>query len=594
MNVYVRCGSKRLVGWLLTIAAVVAAQGISVAWAQTPTCDLDPTRTVFAGGPGTQACRQFDGDESACNQAFHQSRFGVASCFFDNGSCFGCGPSNEGLQCTNTCLPPPQCAGDPMRTIFTGGPQTAACQQLSDDPQACNQAFHRDRDGQFASCFSFLACRPCGAGSPRSAGSQSGGAQDAINGDGQFCINTCQPPPDCLDQARTIFAGGPGTDACQQFNGDETSCEQAFHLGRNGVATCFYDTNTDDCRGCGPSNENQGNCTNTCVPPPTCTDDPSRTIFAGGPGTNACRQYDNDQSSCEQAFHRGSAGIASCFYNSDEDECRGCGPANEGQGNCTNTCDPATCAEDPSRTIFAGGPDTGACRQYDNDQSSCEQAFHRGVAGIASCFYDSDEDECRGCGPSNERQGNCTNTCVPPPTCDEDPSRTIFAGGPDTNACRQYDNDQASCGQAFHRGDDDYISSCFYNTSTGACRGCGPSNQNKGRCTNTCAPPPTCLDESRSTFGACDQFAGNVAACEQAFQLQQGGLTASCAVEPLCLGCGPSNQQQGLCTNECAVAPTVTTPAVSWAGLFGIVAALLGLALYKLYRRGETTDLPNY
>ena len=40
----------------------------------------------------------------------------------------------------------------------------------------------------------------------------------------------------------------------------------------------------------------------------------------------------------------------------------------------------------------------------------------------------------------NERAGLCTNTCVPPPSCD-DSSRTIFAGGPGTAACRQFDGD---------------------------------------------------------------------------------------------------------------------------------------------------------
>jgi hypothetical protein len=572
--------------WCRKLAVLAMLQVASAAWSQPPTC-LDPTRTVFAGGPGTEACRQFDGDETACNNAFHQSQVGPASCFFQNGQCFGCGPRNEGLQCTNTCVPPPQCA-NPARTIFTGGPGSGACRQLDGDAQACGQAFHRDAQGQFASCFVSYSCQPCGGSRPDlTAGAESQDA--AVNGKRQACTNTCQPTPPCLDEQRTVFAGGPGTRACRQFDGDQAKCEQAYHLGARGVATCFYDANNDSCLGCGPSNENQGACTNTCVPPPSCAEDPGRTIYAGGPGTEACRQFNSDQTSCEQAFHRGGNGIASCFY-TENDTCQGCGPNNERNGQCINTCDPPTCAKDPSRTIFAGGPGTEACTQFNGDQTSCEQAFHRGANGIASCFYTAN-DTCQGCGPNNERNGQCINSCDPP-TCAEDSSRTIFAGGPGTSACQQFDGDKASCEKAFHRGDDDYISSCFYNNSNNSCRGCGPSNQNEGRCTNTCAPPPTCLDEARTTFASCEQFGTDVAACAHAFQLQQGGTTVSCVAEAECLGCGPNNEAQGLCTNDCVAAPVFTTPTTSYSGLLAVTLGLLGMAFYRLYRRPKASGSP--
>ena len=148
------------------------------------------------------------------------------------------------------------------------------------------------------------------------------------------------PPPSCEDPSRTIFAGGPGTQACHQFDGDQTSCEAAWHMSGAGYpASCFYDAGI--CSGCGPSNEGAGLCTNTCVPPlppPSC-DDPSRTIFTGGPGTAACHQFDGDQTSCEVAWHlTASLTPASCFFNSSV--CSGCGPSNEGAGLCVNTCIP--------------------------------------------------------------------------------------------------------------------------------------------------------------------------------------------------------------------------------------------------------------
>ena len=83
------------------------------------------------------------------------------------------------------------------------------------------------------------------------------------------------PPPSCEDPSRTIFAGGPGTQACHQFDGDQTSCEAAWHMSGAGYpASCFYDAGI--CSGCGPSNEGAGLCTNTCVPPlpPPPRDDP--------------------------------------------------------------------------------------------------------------------------------------------------------------------------------------------------------------------------------------------------------------------------------------------------------------------------------
>jgi len=69
------------------------------------------------------------------------------------------------------------------------------------------------------------------------------------------------------------------------------------------------------------------------------------------------------------------------------------------------------CEGSPSRTVFAG--ETGACQRFNGDRPGCESAFEsRGPGeGAVSCFFDNDE-ECVGCGPSEENLGFCTNSCT--------------------------------------------------------------------------------------------------------------------------------------------------------------------------------------
>ena len=75
----------------------------------------------------------------------------------------------------------------------------------------------------------------------------------------------------------------------------------------------------------------------------------------------------------------------------------------------------ASCA-DPARMTFAGGRLSGACQQFSNDPTSCEQAWHIGADGNpSSCFFGTNnrgETGCFGCGPTNEQNVKCTNTCL--------------------------------------------------------------------------------------------------------------------------------------------------------------------------------------
>lgn len=589
-----------------------------------PTCEADPARIIFAGGPGSSACRIFNGNRRLCEQAFHLGGGGVSSCWYDADAerCQGCGPANQdsGL-CVNTCRPV-RCAGDETRTVFTGGPTSDTCVRFDGDPAGCATAFALGEGGVHSCWYELEAdnCRSCDANA-LAAG---------------LCVNACAACE--ADPSRTLFAGGPGTRACRQFDGDQASCASAFHRDDCGNdVSCFYNSN-GECRGCGPENESEGNCQNTCAAgPPRCANDPSRTIFAGGPETSACHRFDDDPTSCQKAFHRNQCGAATaCYYDYAGGECRGCGrnnlidgacvdtcasgplpcandpsrtvfagfkdtsdcgnlglaagtaaceagyqfgssgpescfmdgstctacdPENEADGACANTCvsGPSSCAADPTRTVFAGGPGTSACRQFDGDQAACESAFHRGRCGVASCYYDAASGSCRGCGPANIEDGKCLNTCDPP-SCDGDPTRDLFVGGPGTQACTTLNDSPSACARAYHRGADG-VASCWYDADAERCRGCGRQNQDAGLCANTCV---TCeRDPSRTVLAGgpdyCAQFAGNRTACESAFQLdEECPLTVSCFYDGSsedCRPCDADNAADGRCTNTCANGP---------------------------------------
>ncbi len=437
----------------------------------TPTC-LDGARTNFVGGPFTAACRVYDNNQSACEQSYAMSSDGVVSCYFDtnSNSCRGCGPE-AGNSCTNSCIPPPTCANDSNRTIFTGGPDSEACRQFDGDPNNCDTAFARSSMGITSCFYTGGECQGCGP-----------------NNEGRSCQNDCVSPPPCMeDPNRPVFAGSLDNQGCGQFNGNQSGCDTAYVRDYNGgVTSCFY-TN-GECTGCGPGDEGTS-CSNECIPPPTCNNDPNRIVFTGGPNSAACRQFDGNQSSCETAFARSSDGITSCFYQASDDTCRGCGPGNVGVA-CQNECvSPPPCPQDGTRTIFTGGSESEGCHQFDGNPVGCATAYNEGDAGIASCYYAGGR--CRGCGPDNVNSGKCVNTCVPTPMCANDPSRALFG-------CGNYNDDISACNHAFGVDQSGGPISCV---AVQNCRGCGPSNQANGRCTNACDMLPPAKAPVMSGYG---------------------------------------------------------------------------------------------
>jgi hypothetical protein len=153
--------------------------GLTVVVGATPAgaaiCANDPSRTIFAGGPGAGvgggACMQFT-DKATCNMAFHQSGAGpLAPCAWNGSSCFG--NTNGRVSGTSpSCeqLPAQQSCADSARTIkLAGGTDggssgSAVCQDLTDEAM-CETAWHTTTKGVgIACCWTGSGCRGSVAG----------------------------------------------------------------------------------------------------------------------------------------------------------------------------------------------------------------------------------------------------------------------------------------------------------------------------------------------------------------------------------------------------------------------------------------------
>ena len=140
---------------VLALATVLVVLGCLTTSAGALVCARDPSRTLFAGGPGTDACSNIN-DQSTCVRSFHLSGAGhLAPCAWD-GSCFG-NTANFEDSAPQSCelLPDPQTCIDPTRTIkLTGGdgdPRVMACQAITDE-ESCEMAWHTTRKGVGIAC----------------------------------------------------------------------------------------------------------------------------------------------------------------------------------------------------------------------------------------------------------------------------------------------------------------------------------------------------------------------------------------------------------------------------------------------------------
>jgi hypothetical protein len=194
---------------------------------------------------------------------------------------------------------------------------------------------------------------------------------------------------------------------CRAFDGNRAGCEGAWTDSEEGATSCFFFKNLClPCEDCGLRGRA---CTNACRAPeprPTCQD-ATRTQFVGGPNTEACKAL-TTQASCEMAFHRTRHDTAaSCYWTGTA--CEGCGPNREGNGACTNTCTTGITCADPTRTVRKA-----RCRDVGNDPTMCATAWHvaRDEGNVAaSCWFDTQETQCKGCGLRQEVKGVCDNVC---------------------------------------------------------------------------------------------------------------------------------------------------------------------------------------
>jgi parallel beta-helix repeat protein len=316
-------------------------------------CTGDPTRTFFAGGPKAMACRQFDGDETGCDTAWAVSRSnGVAavSCFWEDSEseCRGCGSNNQD-KCANSCEEASgagisvESANVSIRSLTVRGGIASGI--FVDSAGTAARISRVDIKGTAGACVAVRAAstqlkqstlNACGSGVDVAADdvlvqkvsvSQCGDSCIFVEGDGaRIKGNQVSLGETCIEIE--------GNDAVVTDN-TATLCD-GYGIEVDGNSMAVSDNATDATDSAGISVE--------CNERETyCVGDATRTFFAGGPYTMACRQFDGDSTGCATAWaiSNNNDGVpVSCFWASDS-TCRGCASSN--QGNCTNTCQDLPC-----------------------------------------------------------------------------------------------------------------------------------------------------------------------------------------------------------------------------------------------------------
>ncbi|MDO8494409.1 MAG: hypothetical protein Q7S68_03640 [Deltaproteobacteria bacterium] len=180
------------------------------------------------------------------------------------------------------------------------GTTAAICgNAVTETGEACDDGFENNSDEIFGACktdCSGTVGSTCGNGSQEGAEECDDGNTESGDGcqanclnpvcgdgsldenDGEYCDDgntdvgdgcnaVCEP--ECLgDETRiTFISGGPGSSACYNLEDDQVACEESYHQGRGGVASCYFDEGDGWCYGCGSNNEDSGNCINTCRVP---------------------------------------------------------------------------------------------------------------------------------------------------------------------------------------------------------------------------------------------------------------------------------------------------------------------------------------
>jgi hypothetical protein len=400
--------------------------------------------------------------------------------------------------------------------------------------------------------------------------------------DGMACRADCTcTPPTCGDNIRSGAA-----EACDGT--DKAACNDLPCLADCSCSppSCGDNIINQPIEACDGTDDSAcpGQCSSHCLcPGPACTQDPTRTIYAGPPGLG-CFTFNGNQALCESAYwNYDGTNLSQCLYNVAVGTCYECDALSQVGNQCINTCQcgdgvlntgeecdgaadtacpgqclsdcrcpPPACTQAPARTFVGWEQNGNECSQL-TDQASCEASFYaRDTAQTpTSCYFDSVFGTCGGCNPSDQSDGDCTNVCA----CGNNVTEYgEECDGTDHTACdgRQCGTDcrclPPSCG-------DNIVNNSSQDeecdgTDDTAC---------PGQCTSNCLCFQACpQDPSRTIFigpagsAACHQFDNDQTSCEHAYLVGGSGTPTSCFYAGgTCSGCGPNNESSQLCTNAC-------------------------------------------
>ncbi len=563
-------------------------------------CDGDPGRSAMLGlgGNGQRRCRNLDNtDQGTCENAYYHDESRdhgePIACFWESvsGSCMGCagGSGSADSSCpSNACDPLAEvadapCPQDTERTnlLGFGGNDSRACRRLDDTDQAtCENAYYEDRDSGVG-----VACWWDG-------GDCRGSGFDDFFGWNE-CLSSVAPPTAsatcAMDPGRTNLVGFGNNDTapCRSLDGtSRATCENSFYEDvrtGDGVA-CWW--NGTDCRGSLDDYSFQNACARSVVPASvTCEDGRTGLLGFGGDDQEVCRGLDGtDQPTCENSYYQSFPGgfAVACAWNGTDAECRGCGGRNE---DCAvNACVAQECAGDPGRSNFIGfgsiarglGQNGGSCRQYDGDETTCENSWYmsrRRGRGVG-CWWDGAE--CRG---STRRQGGDDACRVDSAECALGGRNTLLGfGGGGQSPCRVFDGVEAMCDDAFYEDErEGFPVACWF--STGLCLGSGGQFDQQNACVlDPIGPDATCLGDPNRTISVGFGNAGNAslgnagaachsldsagaAMCNMAFYENIGsGAGVACWWDGFtCNGSSSDNSNEDACRGGAVATPVTCT-----------------------------------
>ncbi len=469
-----------------------------------PCADAD--RNVFAGGSFPDSCRNFDGEQEACERARQLDEFTSAevSCFYNatTDECHVCGVSEQlAGDCLNDC----GACDDPSRTVLAHAP-IDPCAELADDQQFCEftwgfaagfvpaQCIFTDGSDVNQGGFLFIqdgfdqlgplvangkklaVCLGCN-GTTAVEGFEAGFDQSALPGLGWTRLTLSDP------FAIADFLGSVGTPSIadagivylpsQRTDGshDGISAEQVDFLnGSTAALASFVDA------GGGLFALNQAQLPNgfgwlTALLPDagsrlgqTCIGEPELTPAGEPVFPNVSPEVLESSDDPGFGYFVGDFGTLAVL--------------------ATDPCHDVGC-KDPAHTDFAGRGDN-VCVPIE-DPATCNQSWYINHQGKAfSCqFIGGGTVEARGianfCLPCADPSfDTCLSTCS---GCD-DAARTDKVAN-----CEALQADAEACATAWQLGSDGLNSSCFFDDEAGFCRLCSAENEKLGLCTNSCEPP---------------------------------------------------------------------------------------------------------